>query len=179
MRKANVILVGVIVLFAASSCFNTSSIKRDLIKLKGRPIALPLELMVTVDNDSLNRHPGLNTKELKLIHYISAAECSICEIETFKFWEILLDSLRRNDIRPIIIIDPGLRYSVNQINHSIRESLYSYPVYIDTGGFFYATNPQIPEDRIMHTFLVDKENNVVIAGNPVLNPNVLKLLETY
>ena len=178
-QKKGYLLLAAFILAFNGACVNTTAIKRDLLKLKGRPVALPVELMVEVNRDSLNRYPDLEARELKLIHYISASECSICEIETFRFWEILLDSLRRNDIKPVIIIDPGLRYSVNQIKHSIKESYYSYPVYIDTGGFFYTTNPHIPENNIMHTFLVDKGNNVVIAGNPILNPNILELLETY
>ena len=49
-------------------------------------------------------------------------------------------------------------------------------VYVDDRQYFITNNPTIPEDAMFHTFLLDRENRIVLVGNPVHNE---KLWELY
>ncbi len=40
------------------------------------------------------------------------------------------------------------------------------PVHVDTAGIFIRENPHIPREAVYHTFLLDKDNRVVLVGNP-------------
>ena len=51
------------------------------------------------------------------------------------------------------------------------------PVFIDTLSFFRRHNPQIPKDRMFHTFLLDESDSVVLVGNPMQNNQIDNLLK--
>ena len=42
-----------------------------------------------------------------------------------------------------------------------------YPVYVDKENLFQTSNPSIPDDSRYHTFLLDRNNRVVLVGNPL------------
>lgn len=48
--------------------------------------------------------------------------------------------------------------------------------YVDTIGAFTEANPDFPEDERLHVFLLNKENRVVLAGNPVENKKMRNLM---
>lgn len=37
-------------------------------------------------------------------------------------------------------------------------------------------NPHIPENKLLHTFLLDEDNKVILAGNPIFNYQIEKML---
>lgn len=37
-------------------------------------------------------------------------------------------------------------------------------------------NPHIPTNKVLHTFLLDENNKVILAGNPLFNPRIEALL---
>ena len=73
------------------------------------------------------------------------------------------------------IIEAGNHNREDLIN-AINETYYQGDVYIDSLGVFLKHNTNIPSNRLYHTFLLDKNNNVVLVGNPLNNPYVEELL---
>ena len=55
---------------------------------------------------------------------------------------------------------------------------YPYPIYVDYNGVFRKLNPQIPEDRRFHCFLLDKNGYPVFVGNPVASERMMELFKT-
>lgn len=51
---------------------------------------------------------------------------------------------------------------------------FQYPVFIDEMGSFDALN-HFPANMTFQTFLLDKDNKVVVIGNPIHNPMVKEL----
>lgn len=49
------------------------------------------------------------------------------------------------------------------------------PIYIDTTGIFRHKNPHIPKNKVFHTFLLDKDNKAVLAGDPLEHPEMRPL----
>lgn len=57
----------------------------------------------------------------------------------------------------------------------------SFPIYVDTTKIFRRNNPQINDLSATHVFLINSNNNIVLVGNPLLNPKIeemsLKIFE--
>lgn len=56
--------------------------------------------------------------------------------------------------------------NISRMEEILRENRFEYPVVIDTRGNLNRLN-RFPTDTRFQTFLLDKENRVLIIGNPV------------
>lgn len=54
---------------------------------------------------------------------------------------------------------------------------FGFGYILDSTGQFMADN-RIPTDRRFHTFLLDKENRVVLVGSPIGNPKMWELYKS-
>lgn len=88
-----------------------------------------------------------------------------------------LSSENRGKIRTIFIFSPS-KERMEEFDLTMRTSSPSLPVYIDTAGVFLKDNPHISEVVALHTFLLDKDNKVLMVGNPLVNPEIEKLFWT-
>lgn len=48
----------------------------------------------------------------------------------------------------------------------------SYNHMNDTTGVFHRTTPQLPSNPMLHTFLLDENNEVLVVGNPLDNEKI-------
>ena len=55
---------------------------------------------------------------------------------------------------------------------TMKQFAPSVPVYVDTLGVFEDANPQIPSGGELHTFLLDRDDNVLLVGNPIWNEKI-------
>src|SRR5574344_1324288 len=85
-------------------------------------------------------------------------------------------------IRPMHLSDEPFFFIINIqaqdyniVKSALNLSQLKHSVYIDTIDVFKQNNPQLPDSRIYHTFLLNKENKVVLIGNPLYNEHVEKL----
>lgn len=52
--------------------------------------------------------------------------------------------------------------------------IFTYPVCLDLGNKFYNAN-KIPDDMMLQTFLLDKDNKIIALGNPIHNSKIKDL----
>ena len=94
-------------------------------------------------------------------------------------WEYLLEYAEKfdNRLKFYFIFSPKKNdeYSVQL---QLKNTYFNYPIILDTKGEFAKLNPHLPENKAMHTFLLDKDNNVILVGNPLLNSKIEKLFKT-
>ena len=45
----------------------------------------------------------------------------------------------------------------------------------DREGQFEKLNPHLPKNKVLHTFLLDENNNVILVGNPLHNKKIEKM----
>ena len=64
-----------------------------------------------------------------------------------------------------IELDP-LEKDLEEFYFTMRTMAPLLPVHVDTAGIFIRENPHIPREAVYHTFLLDKDNRVVLVGNP-------------
>ncbi len=55
---------------------------------------------------------------------------------------------------------------------------FDYPVFLDTAGVFERSNPGLPANPVFHTFLLDRENRVVLVGSPIGNAKMWDLYKS-
>ena len=67
--------------------------------------------------------------------------------------------------------------SLQEIRQKYINSGLQHDIYIDTCGNFKKQNPCLPKEQMFHTMLLDKNDNVVFVGNPVLNKKVKSLFD--
>ncbi len=52
-----------------------------------------------------------------------------------------------------------------------------HSVFLDTCNVFKKTNPQMPDNEMFHTFVINKEGNVLMVGNPFANEKMEALFK--
>ena len=74
-------------------------------------------------------------------------------------------------------------YIIDTRNHNRKELIAAINKtyiqgegYFDNMGIFRITNEFIPSNNFFYTFLLDHNNNVIVAGNPLNNPKIEELL---
>lgn len=172
------ILSAILIILLLISCGNNTNVKRDYKMLKSQKITIPndidIEVLVngkdTVINDFMD-------SELKVVIYTDSISCNTCSISTIANWTSLLDYAKtfNNQLKYYFIFTPKKNddYSVR---FALKTAHFDYPVILDTKGEFEKLNPHLPENKMMHTFLLDKDNNVIMVGNPL---NSIKMEELF
>lgn len=62
------------------------------------------------------------------------------------------------------------------VKEKFMASDFGKTIFIDKTGVFRKRNPVFPESNIMHVLLLDKNNHVVLVGNPLNNEKIEELL---
>lgn len=111
--------------------------------------------------------------EYKILTYIDSIGCTSCKLQ-LPAWKMLIeemDSLYTDKVKFIFIFSP---YRIQDINYAMLAANFKYPVYVDTYDSFANLN-RFPSDTKFHTLLLDKNNKVIVIGNPVYNPKIKEL----
>ena len=141
------ILVILLSCFAVVSC-KTARIKKELKEFTGQQIVLPDSLRSTV-----------NGRDTTLTG----------------FMEVIATSIGlKHKFNAIFIFSPK-RGTEFQLITSLKAAQLDYPVFLDSGGLFLKRNPRIPSGEMYHTFLLDRQNRVVLVGNPIGNERLWEL----
>jgi hypothetical protein len=168
------IIIAIVTVFFIIGCRGAYKKDANLELLMSSPIHLPLSEMEKFNNNSLEDNQEATL--YKLIHFVDTQSCSICELKALYQWD---DLLIKNNMGKLVqlcyIIEAGNHNREDLIN-AINETYYQGDVYLDSLGVFLKHNTNIPSNRLYHTFLLDKNNNVVLVGNPLNNTYVEELL---
>jgi len=159
--------------FGCGQKFKRDHILLDHIKARvGRELLIPgsVEFYKT-DQDSDRYKLGLCTSNIKIVSYIDG-NCSAC-IQDLKKWELFV-TRSFPDKKPQVIFyvyadDLSLFRHINEkYIHSI------FPMYLDPGNSFSREN-KLSKEKMLQTFLVDKNNHVILVGNPLFSTKLKNL----
>ena len=179
MKTANlysIIIGGFLItslLFPVSCSKQKTSIKEDVMQLQSQRVHIPFDSLLcfnAVMPDSAE-YPRL---KYRLVVYTDSLSCSSCSLRNLFYWEPLVDSLQKS-IDFVFIFSPK-HDEINRVVETLRLENISCPIYIDTCSVFIKKNPHIPSNNLMHTFLLNEKDSVVLVGNPQSNPKIKELL---
>lgn len=165
----------VLVVLTVGCRFNTSNAKkvdRMLKTLKSTPIQFEENSFVICRNGVNDKTVSLDEAQFKMICFVDSQECSPCILKDAYLWNGYVNVFKSGEVAFLYVVSSK---TVDAVRSQIRESGFSQNFYIDTLGKFKHENRQIPESSVYHTFLVDKDNNVLLVGNPAKNKHIEKL----
>lgn len=149
---------------------------RQIKRLVGHNIDLNFDL-VEVESGIECGECRINDSIPKLIVYFDSTECSSCRIsELNRYNDMFYQSLsQRHIFRPIVIFAP-LKNDMQAVKNLLEYYAFPHTIYLDKDNCFYKCNKSvISNDKRLHTFLTDEANNIILAGNPIGNSELMEL----
>ena len=111
--------------------------------------------------------------DYKIVTYVDSAGCTGCKLQLPRWKELIaeVDSLTDGRVPFLFYFHPK---DIKELRYLTRKDGFTYPVCFDEKDDFNRLN-RFPSEMMFQSFLLDKENNVVALGNPVLSPKVKEL----
>lgn len=161
------------------SCQNkkTKEIETVLKEMQEETIRFPYILKATViGKDTLC--PGMFKKENRIVVYFDSTGCSECKMKLNEWADIIhfaRDSVSNLSVLFIVFPQKGKFLSVRSI---LKNCKFNYPVFVDSLNQFGVLN-KLPKDSRFHTFLINRQNKIVLIGSPIGNDKMWKLYKDY
>jgi hypothetical protein len=119
-------------------------------------------------------------KEYKILLFVDSAECTSCRFKPLE-WERLMmemDSISKNNVGFLYFFSPSDGQEKKEIQYMLHRYKMNYPVFFDEKWEMKSLN-SLSDMVISQCFLLNKTNEVLLVGDPTLNPNVRLLYEQY
>ena len=112
--------------------------------------------------------------DYKVVMYVDSIGCVSCKLQLSRWKEFIaqVDSVCDKKVPFLFFFQPKDNQDLRRI---LRIDNFSLPVCIDTEDRFNKLN-HFPSEMMFQTFLLDKDNKVVVIGNPIHN---LKVRDLY
>jgi hypothetical protein len=75
----------------------------------------------------------------------------------------------------IVFLFKPKKEDLHGVMMAFQREQFDYPIFIDPNATFVKQNPKLPKNRQLHSFLLDRNNRVVMVGNPLHNPVLWEL----
>ncbi|MDE6158924.1 MAG: hypothetical protein K2F69_02330 [Bacteroidaceae bacterium] len=111
----------------------------------------------------------------KLVIYIDSASCSPCFISHMYDYEETVAELDSVGIRTVFIFEPQ-EEKEEDVKTLLDRQAYPFLSVVVRNGSFSSANPHLPSSPLLHSFLLNKENKVIVVGNPARNDKVKELM---
>ncbi len=113
---------------------------------------------------------------LKLVAYYDMRGCPSCAIKEMGFWKDILREIEemensegfRMDV--LFVVDSESR----DVADDVRRALPSFGNYevVDDSEYHFSEYNILPYDGLYHCFLLDRNNVILLIGNPLLNDSL-------
>ncbi|MDE5981041.1 MAG: hypothetical protein K2G61_03675 [Bacteroidaceae bacterium] len=78
-------------------------------------------------------------------------------------------------IRTVFIFEPQ-EEKEEDVKTLLDRQAYPFLSVVVRNGSFSSANPHLPSSPLLHSFLLNKENKVIVVGNPARNDKVKELM---
>ncbi|SEK19796.1 hypothetical protein [Parapedobacter koreensis] len=118
--------------------------------------------------------PNLSHTPYKVLVYTDSVGCTSCRLNlhVWKAYMEEIDTLASGKVDFLFYFQPKNR---KELDHLLKRDKFEHTVFIDEKGEISQIN-NFPEEMEYQSFLLDRENNVLSVGNPVMNT---KMWEVY
>ena len=164
--KRSILLVSLlVVLLNSTSCSSCT----ELLKITGRRISFDSLDTILYPSNYLGPRDPING-EIKIVTYIYDLTCSSCGLRILQVWQELLKDTGR-EVSFVIIAHSDAK---DEIRMALDDLKIEYPVYCDPDDGYIKDN-NLSVKAIYRSFLLDKNNRVVVVGEPLNRPELWKL----
>jgi hypothetical protein len=158
-----------------AGCKSPEEKEKELIEaMQAKPVIIPFSKMSCWINDSLiTDRPG-EKAEMKLVVYTDSNSCSECTLKRLYLWNdfIKLEPKYNGKYSVIFIFQGSSKIKTSTLTPLFHLSELDHPMYIDSTDALMKMNPHIPANSNFHVFLLDKNDNVVLIGNPQFDSTI-------
>ena len=168
------ILTNIILL---TSCFSQKQqYVQEIRNLQSEVIRLPVRGLVIRQQEKVEGFYVDKPSVFKLVVYADSLECSACAINHIDSWRPLIDYAKQFDdqLRYCFIFSPRKKDLLDTKLLMLRQ-MFDYPMLLDTLGEFEKLNPHLPKNKVLHTFLLDENNRVILVGSPLNNSKIKEM----
>lgn len=116
-------------------------------------------------------------EKFKLVITIPKEHCTSCRISAHELIDSLLNIFPSSTLAPMVILDGPNQAVYETALETIDKFQLAFPIYSDNSSQLFMMNPFIPDHEIFHSFLLDKNNMVVLIGDPSTDYNMMKLYQ--
>jgi len=116
---------------------------------------------------------GQFQKEFKILLYVDSTGCSSCRLKMFEWKQLMkeAENLFQGKLGFLLYFQPK---DIEEMSYLFIHDRFDYPVFMDTKGEINSLN-RFPKSIPYQCFLLDRDNKVLMVGNPVLNPRIWEL----
>lgn len=166
-------------LFLAFIMFLTSCGKKnfadEILKMQSRPIDLTAcEGAVCYENGEKSTYSCADST-YRLIVYVDSTSCSPCFISHMYDYEEIVEEFDSVGIKTLFVFELGQDKAADVMS-SLEQQVYPFISAVVLNGGFASANPHLPSSSLLHSFLLDMENKVIVVGNPVRNDKIKELM---
>lgn len=164
-----IILIGVIII---DSCRyqKYSDSEKIISQWVGRKIILPSKILeINTEQDTCK---NINAP-YKVFIYIDSIGCTSCKLQLYK-WNTLIKNVNQFMPDSINFIFCFQSKNEKELLNILKHNNFRSSIYIDKDGKLDSIN-HFPRDSKYQCFLLNKENKVILVGNPALNPQIWNL----
>ena len=139
---------------------------------QGKQILFPENMVFTrFASDTTNF--VIPTSDYKVLVFVDSIGCTSCKLQLSRWKEFIryTDSISQKNIPFLFFFQFDDQWEIHSL--LIREN-FDKPICLDRSDSLNQHN-HFPKDIRFQVFLLDKNNKVVVIGNPVHNPNVKEL----
>lgn len=172
MKKVHYIILMALMLL--SSC-RKKNFADDILKMQSRPIDLTAcEGAACYENGKKSTYTCADSA-YRLIVYVDSSSCSPCFVSYMLDYEETVEKFDSSGIRTLFVFEPS-QNKVEDVISSLEQQSFPLLSLVVRDGGFASANPQLPASSLLHSFLLNEKNEVVVVGNPVRNEKVRELM---
>ncbi|GHT12840.1 hypothetical protein FACS189426_16840 [Bacteroidia bacterium] len=141
----------------------------------GKEIQFPEDFQCSfAGNDTISTLcADLFQSEYKVLLYVDSSGCSSCKLKLFEWQQVIADadSLFGEKLSFLLFFQPKNK---KEMEFMFKSNKFDYFAFIDMNNRINQLN-HFPSEQSYQCFLLDKDNRVLMIGNPMLNPKIWEL----
>lgn len=172
MKKVHYVLL--LIMMLLSSC-GKKKFADEILKMQSRPIDMtPCEDAYCYE-DGKEVYYDNQGSTYKLVIFIDSLSCSPCFVSHMLDYMGTVVDFDSVGVNTLFIFEPKgeqkehLVSSLKELGHPIR-------TIIVPNGKFSSANPHLPSSPVLHSFLLNGNNEVMVVGNPAKNAQIKELM---
>ena len=170
----------IIILLFLCSCKDgrKQTIRQVVAEWTGKEIQFPVGIpcqSVGIDTTCID----CSNSNYKILLYVDSMGCTSCRLKLPEWKRIIaeVDTLFAEQVDFLFFFQPKKR-DERELQLMFRNNGFRYPVFIDTGNEINKLN-KFPSNTEYQCFLLDRDNKVLLIGNPSLNTGIWQLFKKY
>jgi hypothetical protein len=179
MRQRLKVVINTVLLFVVIISCNGNKTRQEVESVVqqwiGKTVLLPDDIICSFcGKDTVAQYcKDLYNKDFKILLYNDSSGCNSCKLRLFLWEKVMLeaDSLYAEKLGFLFFFQPKNRHELEII---LLSGGLHYPVIIDAENKIDKLN-SFPQKEEYQCFLLDKNNKVLMIGNPAKNPSIWKL----